>query len=149
MMQQPSKSVETKFQILMRKKDHNVTYNKHRVQLLECWKIHVDVCTSFWGHYLFEENDSLILLQYDVKNSPSFHIIAQMKNTSKIPPLELLCLAGTSSTIQLVGDNNQSISLCHFLFLSSDSGSNFHSSPKTVTAYVIIKYLDSLKIKPE
>lgn len=68
-----------------------------------------------------------------------------MKDTSKIPPLALLCLAGTSSTIYLVGDSNQSISLRHFLFLSSHKGSNFHSSPKTVTAFDHIKDIVFLK----
>lgn len=32
--------------------NEETTYNKHGVQLLKSWKIHVYVCTGFWGHNL-------------------------------------------------------------------------------------------------
>jgi hypothetical protein len=35
-------------------KNEEMAYNKHRVQLLKCWKIHMDICTGFWCHYLFQ-----------------------------------------------------------------------------------------------
>lgn len=112
-----------------------MTYNKHRIQLLKCGKIDADVCTSFWGHYLFKD-DCYIILQQCVTYIKYYHFVCSSNiNTSKILPLALFCLAGTNSTIYLVGDSNQFISLRHLFFLSSHSGSNFHNSPKTVTAY--------------
>ena len=57
-----------------------------------------------------------------------------MNSTSIVLPLAPLCFEGTNSTIYLVGESNQSISLCHLFFLSSANGSNFHNSPKTEAA---------------
>lgn len=34
-------------------------YNKHRVQFLKRWKIHMDVCTGFWGHYLNQQQQKV------------------------------------------------------------------------------------------
>lgn len=35
--------------------EEKITYNKHRVKLLKCREIHVDVSPGFWGHYLLHQ----------------------------------------------------------------------------------------------
>ena len=37
------------------RKSEEITYNKHRVQLLKCWEINVNVRTDFWCHYLLKK----------------------------------------------------------------------------------------------